>query len=226
MLYFKTFSNIHEDEKIIMLKEELGMAGFGRYMTLLALIAERRKDGKEEYTFTKSYLSQKMKKRWTGLQLEFDYSSTIVKVKYPKFAELNPYLSSKKKREERREKREEVKRDVVFDGGELSKKKVKPKVKKDSAFQDQIQEVIDHLNKKAGKRFTAETNKKFIIGRIKEGATVEEMKSVIDRKIKNDFFLSDNKRLMRPSTLFSKTNYENYSQEIPTRKPKDVFLAE
>ena len=214
------------------------MAGFGRYMTLLALIAEKRRDGKEVYTFSKKYLAKKLSTQPSkvekfleslsetfGIVLE-SFPETF-QIKYSKFAELNPYLCSKKKKKKEEEEEEYIREISDFEEGEESEKKKPIKIKKDPPFKNEAQEVLEYLNTKAGKRFTFATNKKFIIGRLKENHSVEEMKAVIDRKLKNDFFLSDNKKFMRPSTLFSKTNFENYVNEVSSSKPKaDVFLAE
>jgi uncharacterized phage protein (TIGR02220 family) len=48
-----------------------------------------------------------------------------------------------------------------------------------------------------------------IVARIKEGYTFSEFKLVIDRKVK-DWKGTDWVKYLRPSTLFSKSKFENY----------------
>lgn len=74
-------------------------------------------------------------------------------------------------------------------------------------------EVIDYLNGKTGKRFKVGTAaSKGIIARIKEGATVEECKRVIDVKVQDKYFM-DNPQYLNPETLFRPSNFERYRNE-------------
>ena len=54
-----------------------------------------------------------------------------------------------------------------------------------------------------------------IVARLNDGATEQECKTVIDNKWGDDFFRKDNNRLMRPLTLFSKTHFDDYLNDIP-----------
>ncbi|WNF33815.1 conserved phage C-terminal domain-containing protein [Aeribacillus composti] len=78
-------------------------------------------------------------------------------------------------------------------------------------------EIIEYLNKKAGKRFSpkSQANRKLINGRLAEGRTVEDFKYVID--VKCDHWLDDPKmnEYLRPSTLFAQKNFENYLNQKP-----------
>ncbi|BAQ11479.1 hypothetical protein OXB_3009 [Bacillus sp. OxB-1] len=80
----------------------------------------------------------------------------------------------------------------------------------DVAFQ-----IIDYLNEKTGKRFKASSSatKKLINGRLSDGYTLEDFKSVIDSKANQ--WLNDPQfnNYLRPSTLFNATNFENYLNE-------------
>ena len=75
-------------------------------------------------------------------------------------------------------------------------------------------QVIDYLNKKANKRYRSDTpkTKQLIKARIKEGFTLEEFKTVIDKKCAQ--WLNDSKmdRYLRPETLFG-TKFEGYLNE-------------
>ena len=92
-------------------------------------------------------------------------------------------------------------------------------------------EIIGYLNKKAGKRFShkSEANRKLINGRLREGRTIEDFKYVID--VKCDHWLDDPKMndYLRPSTLFSQKNFENYLNQKPKRQslpdPRDKEIA-
>jgi len=99
-------------------------------------------------------------------------------------------------------------------------------------------EIIDYLNLKTGKNFSAKTDAtiKYINGRFSEGKTLEDFKKVIDVKCsewlgKKD---RDGKPLdtyLRPNTLFSPTNFENYlnqcvSQKAPSREPVKLTIIE
>lgn len=76
---------------------------------------------------------------------------------------------------------------------------------------DDAAKVLDHLNEKTGSSYRAvDANLRLIASRISEGATVEEIKSVIDDRVMA--WGSDPKMVeyLRPKTLFSATNFNNY----------------
>jgi predicted phage replisome organizer/uncharacterized phage protein (TIGR02220 family) len=79
--------------------------------------------------------------------------------------------------------------------------------------------VLTYLNEKTGKRYRI---KKYIMARLRDGATIEECQSVIDAKIKDQFFI-DNPKYLNPETLFRPSNFDRYKNEtIPfkTESPK------
>ncbi|MEV9641734.1 conserved phage C-terminal domain-containing protein [Mammaliicoccus sciuri] len=80
---------------------------------------------------------------------------------------------------------------------------------------DTVSEIINYLNRQAGKSFkeTSKTSRRFINARLSEGYTVDQFKAVIDVKVKqwsNDAYWN---AYLRPSTLFSPKNFENYLNE-------------
>ncbi len=91
----------------------------------------------------------------------------------------------------------------------------------------EIDESLTYLNQKAGANFKLSTkaHRKFISGRIIEGATVQDLKAVIDLKVRewsNDTKMS---KYLRPETLFGPTKFDGYLSEtkraqsaIPTLK--------
>lgn len=80
---------------------------------------------------------------------------------------------------------------------------------------EQIKEVVDYLNDATGKNFSykSKATQGHIAGRFREGHDTEDFFYVIDRKTKQ--WKNDKKfsAFLRPSTLFSPTNFENYLNE-------------
>ena len=75
-------------------------------------------------------------------------------------------------------------------------------------------EIIEYLNEKTGRHYkhTAIANQRVIKARINEGYTLEEFKTVVDKKTvewENDVKM---KKFLRPETLFG-TNFDRYLNE-------------
>lgn len=85
--------------------------------------------------------------------------------------------------------------------------------------------VIDYLNKKTGRNYKASSKatQRFVNARFREGYTLPDFKSVIDVKVKE--WLKDDywNKFLRPSTLFSPTNFENYLEESKDALPVKNF---
>ena len=88
-------------------------------------------------------------------------------------------------------------------------------------------EIIDYLNIKTGKSFSPKTDAtmKFISGRWAEGKTLEDFKQVIDTKCsewvgKKDREGKSLENFLRPNTLFSPTNFENYLNQVSEKPSK------
>jgi len=82
---------------------------------------------------------------------------------------------------------------------------------KHSARDTRAEEVLQYLNERAGKRFRQiPANHKHIKGRLREGATVEQLKLVTDYQV--DQWLNDDKmrQYLRPSTLYSSEHWDEY----------------
>lgn len=79
-------------------------------------------------------------------------------------------------------------------------------------------EIIDYLNQKAGTRYRATTSstRKHIKARIAEGFTVEDFKTVIDKKCAEWLGNSKMEQYLRPETLFG-TKFEGYLNAKPQR---------
>lgn len=100
------------------------------------------------------------------------------------------------------------------------------KTKTMSGKPDFAAEVIDYLNTVAGTKFrNVKANLSLIASRAKEGATLEQMKSVIDRKAA-DWPVGDKMRqYLRPATLFNATNFDQYlgSLSVTSAKTFSIF---
>jgi len=73
----------------------------------------------------------------------------------------------------------------------------------ESKFKPEAIEVLHYLNLKSKKSYReVETNLKWIIKRMKEEATVEDCKIVIDSKIEHWLYDEEQNRYLRPETLF------------------------
>lgn len=76
-------------------------------------------------------------------------------------------------------------------------------------------EILSYLNDKAGRKYSATpANTKLIVARVKEGATVDELKAVVDMKVAE--WLDDPKmeQYLRPATLFNAEKFGQYSGSI------------
>jgi len=88
------------------------------------------------------------------------------------------------------------------------------KPKKSATTQEQRDiaiQIIEYLNSKAETTFSVKlgSNIELICARLKEGYTISDFKSVIDKKVK-DWKGTDWAKFLRPNTLFAKTKIENY----------------
>jgi len=80
------------------------------------------------------------------------------------------------------------------------------------SFNSQIYETIAYLNKCTGSKFSDKTSEtiKHINARLTEGYSAADLKSVIDNRVKAWGEDVKMREYLRPSTLFSPTNFENY----------------
>lgn len=95
----------------------------------------------------------------------------------------------------------------------------KPNTKK-LAQAKEAQEVLAYLNAVVGSRFEpVAANVQLITARISEGATMETLKMVVDRKHRewaNDSAMS---KYLRPATLFNATKFAQYAGEVSAHQP-------
>jgi len=81
---------------------------------------------------------------------------------------------------------------------------------------EEAKQVLSFLNAKTGRSFrTVEANLSLIKSALKSGATLEECKGVIARKVR-EWKGTDYEKYIRPATLFNKTKFEQYIGEQGT----------
>ena len=76
-------------------------------------------------------------------------------------------------------------------------------------------EVLNFLNEKTGRNYEpCKANLELIAARMKDGATVDDLRAVIAKKCRE--WLTDEKMniYLRPATLFARTKYAQYRGEI------------
>lgn len=87
---------------------------------------------------------------------------------------------------------------------------------------DPTEEIVDHLNQRAGTHYKATTasTRKLIKARLKEGFTVDEFKTVIDKKCADWLNNKDMAQYLRPETLFG-PKFESYlnAKSMPQTRP-------
>ncbi len=88
---------------------------------------------------------------------------------------------------------------------------------------EDVKSILSHFNKVRAKlrkrgynlEKIGKTHLRFITSRLRDGATVEEMKAVIDMKEKDWLHDPVMKKYLRVETVFNKTKYNMYVQELP-----------
>lgn len=105
-----------------------------------------------------------------------------------------------------------------FEGGLILKKQRKERQPYSQELVANIKEVINYLNSMAGTGYTAtKANSECIAARIKEGYSIEDLKSVVDKKVL-EWKGTDKEQYIRPITLFQAKKFENYLHQPQTIK--------
>lgn len=94
---------------------------------------------------------------------------------------------------------------------------------------DSIKEIIDYLNSKCNKRYTY-SNKSYnrnISARLKDGFTVDDFKTVIDKKY-NEWRDTEYAKYLTPDTLFAVSKFEKYlnQEEVVKKSAHEKFLSD
>jgi uncharacterized phage protein (TIGR02220 family) len=139
----------------------------------------------------------------------------------PRFEEHNG-KSAKRRAQESVRKREERKADASpqsvpeMSASDADKKRTREeKRREEEKHMSSAGEVLDYLNLKAGRNFEkVDANAKPIIARLREGATLDRMKAVVDAKVaewRNDPKMC---QYLRPATLFNAEKFAQYSGSL------------
>ena len=89
-------------------------------------------------------------------------------------------------------------------------KEKKPKAEKPDEFAAEVQTVIEHLNAVTGTKHSTKSGAtKHIRARLKEGRTVDELKTVIDKMAK-EWTGTEWQKFLRPETLFNSEKFDSY----------------
>jgi len=90
-----------------------------------------------------------------------------------------------------------------------------PKTSKPKTNGAETSEVISYLNEKAGTNFhLVEANTKLVAARLREGATLAEIKRVIDFKVSEWSADSKMRDYLRPATLFNAEKFAQYAGQV------------
>jgi uncharacterized phage protein (TIGR02220 family) len=97
----------------------------------------------------------------------------------------------------------------------LIKTKAKPKPKLNHEYEHDIESVVEYLNIKASTDFKVSkaATQTLIIARRKEGYTVDQFKTVIDKKTSEWLTNPDMIKYLRPETLFG-SKFEGYLNQV------------
>lgn len=113
--------------------------------------------------------------------------------------------------------REEKSREEKALSGKADVLQLKPK---NAQFTEAAVRVIAFLNTKTGKAFKpVPANIEFIVGRLKEGATEQDCKSIIARQCREWLDNPDMRKYLRPETLFNRKKFAQYQGEL-VEKPE------
>jgi len=100
--------------------------------------------------------------------------------------------------------------------------------KKTTDYTSEVKQVIDHLNSMTGKKFkyTTKATQRYIIARLAEGFTVDELKQVIDVKTQQWLRDPEMKRFLRPETLFAASHCDSYLNEAKDMEHRALNIDE
>lgn len=107
--------------------------------------------------------------------------------------------------------------------GPIPKPKNRPKYN-----QELIDRIISYLNRKCGTNYksTTNSNKGFIQGRLNDGFTPEDFKTVIDNQYMKWFRDPEMRQYLRPATLFCASKFESYLNNGNANVKSDVCKTE
>ena len=95
----------------------------------------------------------------------------------------------------------------------------------DNQYDDAIKEIIDYLNMKSNKKFTTKNDfaNKWIIELLESNYTINDFKKVIDNKVNEWVDDPDNRKYLRPGTLFNPNNFTKFLSGNYSKNEKASF---
>lgn len=114
---------------------------------------------------------------------------------------------------------------VTSQSDHREEKRREEKIKEEKRMSSDAPAVLEYLNEKAGRRFEAvPANIKLIIARIREGATVDQLKAVIDSKVRDWRHDPKMSQYLRPETLFNASKFASYVGTLGAEGADDMEL--
>lgn len=143
-------------------------------------------------------------------------------------------VSKNKSKNARKENQNEIKTKSNENQNEIKKDIKRDNTSKMSMYMSNVyvnvyKDIIDYLNLKTNKnyRYTTKKTQDLIKARLNEGFTLEDFKTVIDKKTQDQYFIEND--YLRPETLFS-NKFESYLNQnvkkIKTAEDKSNNLKE
>ena len=84
---------------------------------------------------------------------------------------------------------------------------------------------MSYLNFKTGRHYqVTDKTRGLINGRVKEGYTTADFKTVIDKKVK-EWKGTDYEKYLQPTTLFAPSHFDNYLNQPEKPSQDDMFSA-
>ncbi len=111
---------------------------------------------------------------------------------------------------------------IGSEGNEIGGERAADAAREAGASPDAAREVLNYLNRKAGRNFRAtDVNLTLIRARLKDGITAEQLKAIVSRKVRE--WGSDEKmaKYLRPATLFNREKAEQYVGELGGAQARD-----
>jgi uncharacterized phage protein (TIGR02220 family) len=87
------------------------------------------------------------------------------------------------------------------------------KERKNNIFRENALEVLSYLNQKTGKHYRDPAS---IEARLKDGGTVNDCRTIIDKKSQDPYFI-ENPKYLNPRTLFRKSHWDVYLNDTPKK---------
>lgn len=237
--YFSHDSNARNDEKVLMLRAEHGMEGYGIYWVLLEMMFESS-DTKLFHNKTKGIavscniditvlqgvINTAISEELFVSDGEKFWSESLIRRK-GKFHEAREKksLAGKKGMAKRWGNKDSDNNVITKDNTVITENnKGKEKKEKEKKIKEipPYEEIIDYLNMRADKNFKCvESSKKLILKRWEEGQRLDDFKTVIDNMVANwQGVTFTNGKLgstyLQPSTLFA-GKFEEYRNQVPKR---------